>query len=421
MKRMLTTNVLCILTIGSWASVLDVDTLNTDTTAIIIPSNELIVIPDREQDLDVDTQNADTTTIIIPEPGPIVNLDRDRYPFIEDGKKWETVLLDEGGQPTAFYEYYFSRETIVKNQLCRMLVRSQVENRTPLDTLEIGACYEKDGRVYYIGNAETDQWQLLYDFNASSNDEITLEDKSYTICNKEKGLLDGFKGDCIQLQLSASSRNDIITWMDGVGATSSPLCNLVNSTESQQEILLSCSFIQTGEVLYYNPILDDNQQYSQDGPLNAKRHSIDFTHVIKIQPQRRIIGSQAMTLTCECSSRELLVKFPFLKGIYSVALKNAAGTTLYDNKVQTNSIVAISRDLSEIPDGVYALTVENDEELYTATFTLPFDETAIHDAQLINHQSSNHQYFDLSGRRLANPPARGLYIREGKVTIGSRK
>ena len=37
--------------------------------------------------------------------------------------------------------------------------------------------------------------------------------------------------------------------------------------------------------------------------------------------------------------------------------------------------------------------------------------------KIVNSKSSNRQFFDLSGHRLAAPPARGLYIEDGKVRV----
>ncbi|MCR5779441.1 MAG: leucine-rich repeat protein [Bacteroidaceae bacterium] len=52
---------------------------------------------------------------------------------------------------------------------------------------------------------------------------------------------------------------------------------------------------------------------------------------------------------------------------------------------------------------------------------LPLEDyvDAVHAPQssTINHDLSNHQYYDLSGRRLVTPPTRGLFIRDGKVVI----
>ena len=47
------------------------------------------------------------------------------------------------------------------------------------------------------------------------------------------------------------------------------------------------------------------------------------------------------------------------------------------------------------------------------------ETTAIHNfPTTINHQSSNHQYYDLSGRHISTPPVRGgVYIKDGKKVM----
>jgi len=342
------------------------------------------------------------------------------HSFVETGKRWTTVQLDADGNPTAFYEYYFLGDTIVDFRPCMKLVRSQVANGVPLDTCSLGACCEIDGQVYYIGKSGESQWQLLYDFNGQIGTDIILQDASTTIVGINEGKVDGFKGECISL-LPATSENDSIIWMEGVGGISNPLCNLVSSKSPQREILLSCFYVHTGEMLYYNRLLDKYEAFGK-GIHIVKRQSIDFTHTIKIRPHspRRaaaVADDLDVAITGEYSESDLRIKFPMINGTYTVTLMNAANQEVYRKDVQTNSIVALTRDISQFPEGAYILSIENEDEQYTATLSLPFDETAIHDAQLINHQSSNHQYFDLSGRRLATPPTRGLYIRDGKVVI----
>lgn len=42
---------------------------------------------------------------------------------------------------------------------------------------------------------------------------------------------------------------------------------------------------------------------------------------------------------------------------------------------------------------------------------------AIHSPSIVNSKSVNSKYYDLSGRRLSTPPAKGIYIRDGKKVL----
>ena len=59
--------------------------------------------------------------------------------------------------------------------------------------------------------------------------------------------------------------------------------------------------------------------------------------------------------------------------------------------------------------------LESDKEVFSFDLI-----TAISDAQIVNNKSLNSKLFDLSGRCLATPPSRGLFIRDGKVVMRTK-
>ena len=125
-------------------------------------------------------------------------------------------------------------------------------------------------------------------------------------------------------------------------------------------------------------------------------------------------------LTGEYSAKELFVNMNSLSGTYNVALTDAIGNEVYRKEVQTNNIVALNTDLTKYAEGTYTLTIENNEELYTATLTLPLIDDAVRDlpSSLTLQPSSLPTWTDLSGRRLTTPPTqKGVYIRDGRKIL----
>ena len=127
-------------------------------------------------------------------------------------------------------------------------------------------------------------------------------------------------------------------------------------------------------------------------------------------------------LTGEYSARELFVNLKTLSGTYDVMLKTADGQQVYHKIVQTNSVVALCTDLTKYAEGTYTLTIENSDEAYTATFTLPLDGTGVRDlSHPLNPQRSTLNRYDLTGRRFAAPPSKGIYIENGRKKVVNKE
>ena len=131
-------------------------------------------------------------------------------------------------------------------------------------------------------------------------------------------------------------------------------------------------------------------------------------------------ATEEENLTGEYSAKELFVSLKPLTGPYTITLTDAIGNKVYRKEVQTNNIVALNTDLTKYAEGTYTLTIENEEELYTATLTLPLIDDAVRDlpSSLTLQPSSLPTWTDLSGRRLTTPPTqKGVYIRDGRKIL----
>ena len=212
--------------------------------------------------------------------------------------------------------------------------------------------------------------------------------------------------------------------MEGVGSKYRPLDN-APAAEGYNYKLMSCTL--GDEVLYYNPYLIDGVT-PPDGA-DVKKHWIDFTHIKKPRPkaparERTANETDEENLTGEYSDHELFVNLKILSGTYAVTLRDAADNVVYHKDVQTNSTIALNTDLTKYPAGTYTLVVENSEEQYTATLTLPLDDTAVRDLpSIVNCKLSNCKWYDLSGRQI-RPSSfdlrhlpKGIYIRDWRKVV----
>ena len=353
-------------------------------------------------------------------------------PFIEEGKVWRTGI-QPGNDYVQQFEYKFFEDSIIGGEVCKTMVRSELDKATctPMDTIYVGAFYEKNHQVYYAAPGQ-ETFQLLYDFGSAVGSEINLDGINASLTRRQPNLLDGFKG--LWTEVLVSHENYTTFWMEGIGGLSNPMNSLpgLSTASSQNEVLLSCYYIATREVIY-------SLNNELDGPSEVKKKWLDFTHVVKPRPKspQRVSASEkdasgegAATsdeaaeqemLTGEYSARELFVSLKTLTGAYTVTLTDAAGEVVYRKDVQTSNVVALNTLLTDYPDGKYTLTVENAEEQYTALLSLPLVDDAVRDLQddkSVNRESVNGKWSDLSGRHLNSQPIRkGIYIKDGRKVL----
>ncbi|MBO4802422.1 MAG: hypothetical protein J5545_11270 [Bacteroidaceae bacterium] len=362
--------------------------------------------------------------------------EHDYRPIIEEGKVWVT-RVGSGQDDWKRYEYRQFGDTVIDGKTCKVLGRSELDSgHTPIDTVIVGALYEEGGRVYGA-TAGMEHLELLYDFESPVGTNLRMQEKNVQILGKERGMIENFKGLCTSFLYTGTSEMHHSCWMEGVGFFSNPLMNLpgLHDPEVGNEILLYCYFFD--EVLYMASadILEEEQ--------GVKKQWLDFTHTTKPRPKaptRRDGKSQMANVKADdteveavsgaYSERELFVNLKPLSGSYTVTLTDGAGQTVYQKVVQTSDIVALNTDLTQYAEGTYSLTVENSEEQFTASLTLPLNVDAVRnlpsarpEGALSSERTLN--FTDLSGRRLSVPTAssvrsvlpKGIYIQNGKKLI----
>ena len=359
-------------------------------------------------------------------------------PFIEEGKVWKVGRFPEAGDTNTAQEleyYYFDGDTIIRDLRCKtMKCRHDVfdqQNHRESWTEAIGVIYEDRGRIY-LNEPGSEKFDIIYDFKSPQESRFRIENSSSIpernldeaiVVKRAAEMSERFKGisSTISLWICINARYDHtaeVNWMEGVGNVYRPLDNYPQ-TDGYPYLLMSCTV--GDEVLYYNPDLMDGVT-PPDGA-DVKKHWIDFTHIKKPRPkaparERTANETDEENLTGEYSDHELFVNLKILSGTYAVTLKDAADNEVYRRDVQTSSTIALTTDLTKYPAGTYMLVVENSEEQYTATLTLPLDDTAVRDLpSIVNCKLSNCKWYDLSGRQLSTPPAKGIYIRDGKKVV----
>ena len=372
---------------------------------------------------------------------PIVvrqDIPTDYRPFIEEGKVWKVGTFGTyspaiGGYTDAHsIEYfYFDGDTIVGGQRCKkMMCREECDinwhSYHEPQTSYVGAIYENNQRVYCALPNRTD-FLLLYDFASAPETEIEY----YNTLEKEstKGLIarrmvceDGlYHGKVTEINLFNKTYIDRpetnIYWREGVGYNgfyNSWYTSFIGSRKN----LMQCTL--GDEILYNDPSLKDCVT-PQD--TEVKKNWLDFTHTVKTKPKAPRRGEAAAsdeeTVTGEYSIKELFVNFKTLTGPYTITVTDAAGQTIYNKVVQTSNVVALNTDISTYPKGSYSITVENEEEAYSAEFTIS-DEDGLspimtNDELRITHDEAGAVY-NLNGQRLTKPQ-RGVNIVNGRKVV----
>ena len=103
-------------------------------------------------------------------------------------------------------------------------------------------------------------------------------------------------------------------------------------------------------------------------------------------------------------------------GDYTATLTDASGRVVYQKTVLTDNVLALSTALTAYGPGNYVLTLENDEEAYTATLNI--EPNGIENFRPTPSPSRNGgELYDLQGRRLLKAPEKGIYIQDGKKVL----
>ena len=298
----------------------------------------------------------------------------DYRPFVEDGKVWAVKVYPDGygmvRNDTWAEHYYFDGDTIIGGQACKQMkyiTNANEENwvngvfmPASLSQQYIGAWYEQEKKVYYAG-VNQQQFELLYDFTLSTNDNILAPDGTIIVVNKLSGDIPGFKGTYYDLYYNSVEGRE--RWLEGVGSESWPWCNHPRWANGNIGVLLSCSV--GDEVIYYNSEVEDPYI------LGARKGRFDFTHTTKIQPKtpmRREKSDEGSQLHGEYNEQQLGINLDPLNDAYLVRITDEVGKVVYEKAINAGSIVALNIDISAYAEGRYTVTVENSQEIFTGEF-----------------------------------------------------
>lgn len=333
-------------------------------------------------------------------------------PFIEEGKVWKVGTIS--GNPVQVVDcYYFDGDTIIggktcKQMMCQRYVSPDYSNDywTPQPSLsKVGAWYEENQKVYYYDERKRSM-VIKYDFSLNANDTLLLDNYPYVIGPKQTGGLKGFKGVYRDVLTDHNTRST--TWLEGVGGVDGPTRNAYAETaDLVPEFLMSCTV--GDEVIYLNDEVEDGTT-----PEGARKGRIDFTHTIKIKPKARITRGAETPLYAEYSNQQLGINLNPLDNAYLVRIADETGKAIYEKAVNAGNIVGLNIDISAYAEGRYTITIENSSETFTGRFeTRP---TGIEEAKSKCLETKGAIY-DLQGRRLAAPPAKGVYIQDGRKVL----
>jgi hypothetical protein len=345
---------------------------------------------------------------------PVVNkTPQNAYrPFIEEGKVWKVGTIS--GNPVQVVDcYYFDGDTIIggktcKQMMCQRYVAPDYSNDywAPQPSLsKVGAWYEENQKVYYYDERKRSM-VIKYDFSLNANDTLLLDNYPYVIGPKQTGGLKGFKGVYRDVLTDHNTRST--TWLEGVGGVDGPTRNAYAETaDLVPEFLMSCTV--GDEVIYLNDEMEDGAT-----PEGARKGRIDFTHTIKIKPKARITRGAETPLYAEYSNQQLGINLDPLDDAYLVRIADETGKAIYEKAVNAGNIVGLNIDISAYAEGRYTITIENSSETFTGRFeTQP---TGIKEAKSKCLETKGAIY-DLQGRRLAAPPAKGVYIQDGRMVL----
>ncbi len=337
-------------------------------------------------------------------------------PFVEEGKTWTLCCLKDGADPTekipGRIEYqYLQGDTLIGGLRYKRWWIDRGENVPPLYA---GAAREEELVVFFCPPGKTES-QVIYDFSSPAgtigwyNNFYSILTVIYDVTLGENRIIntETYKGWCRDVSFNGTT----VTWLQGVG-----YMGLVNLPFGGY-ILLSCTV--GNEVLYYDASLMEKPGDE------VKKKKLDFTHVIKAQPRAPRLRIQQQdgdmpqdeeTLQGEYSDTELFVRLNPLAGYYTATLTDASGRVVYRKTLLTDNVLALNTELTAYGPGNYVLTLENDEEAYTATLSI--EPNGIENLRPTPSPSRNGgELYDLQGRRLMKAPEKGLYIQDGQIKM----
>jgi len=296
-------------------------------------------------------------------------------PLVEEGKVWKTGYIFSGNPVKCVEYYYFDGDTIIDGKTCKQMMSQRyvspgfptydIVSQWPSLNYE-GAWYEKDKKVYRYISVEK-RFQLMYDFSADANDTLQIykDHPPYIISSKKTGGIKGFKGVYRNVMMTWEGElldDNISTWLEGVGNIAGPTYCVYLGEELYEDFLMSCTI--GDEVIYLNDEYEDGAT-----PDGARKQRIDFTHTIKTKPKSRMMREEAaQSLYGEYNEQQLGINLDPLDETYLVRITDESGNAVYEKAVNAGSIVGLNIDISDYAEGRYTVTVENNDESFTAQF-----------------------------------------------------
>ena len=329
-------------------------------------------------------------------------------PFIEEGKVWivrGNGISPDGDPLEPWIDYcYFDGDTIVGGQTCKRMMCVTNANEanwvdgvfTPAASHQyyIGAWYEQDKKVYFVGNGHN-RFEQLYDFTLSSLDTMPIPDGSYSVVHKWTGVFPGFKGTYYTIGQER--------WFEGIGSDSWPYFNHPRYIDGDlRGDLLAC--LAGDELIYYRYKVGADLDYIP----GARKQRIDFTHTIKEKPKTRTRVEEA--LYGKYNEKLLSINLNPINDAYMVSITDESGKAVYEKAINAGSIVGLNIDISKYPKGNYTVTLENSNESFTGKFKAQL--TGIDEVRSKEIDAKGYIY-NLQGQRLSSLQ-KGLNIVNGQ-------
>ena len=159
------------------------------------------------------------------------------------------------------------------------------------------------------------------------------------------------------------------------------------------------------EVIYFNDEYEDGAT-----PDAARKQRIDFTHTIKTRPKSRITRGAEASLYGEYNDQQLGINLDPLDDAYLVRITDETGNAVYEKTVNAGTIVGLNIDISDYAEGRYTVTVENNDESFTAQFDT--QRTSISLTPALSHREG--AIYNLQGQRISS-------LRKGLNIVSGRK
>lgn len=363
----------------------------------------------------------------------------DYRPFIEEGKVWKTGWINYiENTIDGFIYHYFDGDSIIAGKYCKKMMR-RYEYAPQLQefgyksgTEYIGALCE-EGKKVYLAYSNSERWLLIYDFDSPVGSTIHFFDTDNQVMTS--GIIsevkmiynDTYHGRVTSIERLANNNYvEYGQWKEGVGHHClQNIDNGIDTDDGHGFLFISCTV--GDEVLYYDAFLANDTTLNNTTIGDVKKQQLDFTHVVKPRPKAPRQGvseaSEEEVLTGEYSTKELFVNFKPLAGAYAITICDANGKEVYRKEVQTSNVVGLNTDISGYGKGEYTITVENDAEEYTATFSIGNEDGIRIPTSDLSRGEKADAVYDLSGRQVANSKLpisklpRGIYIRGRKKVV----